>query len=562
MEDLNKLTTIIPSNELPLILVKEIKNYMQPHYPNGDAAWENEVHNSNTIRLDSLNALIAYFEQLSKYAQGITVMAIRHHLQLYGGTVIQQIVGSIESDQEILEKYSVIEKTAVQDMQFIYPNMEENIQIMRDMVTKKSGYVQTNEDMFEAKSTDLQGNVNAFAQVRKNELSIHQLSTKEETEIWLSLVAETLTSLDEWTADLFDMICFFWSSQEKDEHGYIDFHSDDALRLKYRKTVNVESFEIRERERFDIMKRVAALTNIWISLRDDKIRIISNNQQDDKQDDYDFTEYKRMFEISSVKLASDKKTGEPKGIYALTIKPAPLLMNYLSTGKYTLGVMDLKVFEYNYYRQRDHKRLARYLSYIWKARISNNTLKEPIRIHTLLEAIDLPKGYSGSEIRDRLEGVLDDLQEDGVIQEWSYKVPVDESRVGKRGWVNQYWGNLSVEILPPKRVILENKKNVVELPKIIREPESEQLYLLLEDDPSGKKKPSSNKSTLELDTLEQVLNHIKMIMKEQDLSIRQAAADIGLTHTTLIRLMNSNNIKTRKSSLDKMKKWVIQQKNK
>ena len=302
MEDLNKLTTIIPSNELPLILVKEIKNYMQPHYPNVYAAWENEVHNSNTIRLDSLNALIAYFEQLSKYAQGITVMAIRHHLQLYGGTVIQQIVGSIESDQEILEKYSVIEKTAVQDMQFIYPNMEENIQIMRDMVTKKSGYVQTNEDMFEAKSTDLQGNVNAFAQVRKNELSIHQLSTKEETEIWLSLVAETLTSLDEWTADLFDMICFFWSSQEKDEHGYIDFHSDDALRLKYRKTVNVESFEIRERERFDIMKRVAALTNIWISLRDDKIRIISNNQQDDKQDDYDFTEYKRMFEISSVKL--------------------------------------------------------------------------------------------------------------------------------------------------------------------------------------------------------------------------------------------------------------------
>lgn len=56
-----------------------------------------------------------------------------------------------------------------------------------------------------------------------------------------------------------------------------------------------------------------------------------------------------MFDINSVKVAYDKMTGEPKGIYALKIKPAPILCKYFDSSLQTFVSLDLKIIRYSYH---------------------------------------------------------------------------------------------------------------------------------------------------------------------------------------------------------------------
>ena len=89
----------------------------------------------------------------------------------------------------------------------------------------------------------------------------------------MKLVDSAYNALDEWTADLFDLITYLWLVSPKNNEGYIEFHSNDALRLKQLQDPeeNEKELVIRERDRFNIMKRVVALLSMWLSLSDGKI---------------------------------------------------------------------------------------------------------------------------------------------------------------------------------------------------------------------------------------------------------------------------------------------------
>src|SRR5690606_2516031 len=164
----------------------------------------------------------------------------------------------------------------------------------------------------------------------------------------------------------------------------------------------------KERDRFNIMRRVAALTSVWVALNDGPDRLKIVNSRDINSKLYKFQDFKRMFEVGNVRIAFDKKTNKPKGIYALEIKPSSLLQPYLNGSKSSLGVLDLKVFKYSYFTQREHKRLTRYLSRQWKIRVVRGTLHQPFKIGTLLKEMNFPERLNGVQLRDKFEEVLDD----------------------------------------------------------------------------------------------------------------------------------------------------------
>ena len=90
----------------------------------------------------------------------------------------------------------------------------------------------------------------------------------------MKLVDSAYNSLDEWTADLFDLITYLWLVTPKNSEGYIEFHSNDALRLRQPKTpkkIYAKELIIRERDRFNIMKRVVALSSMWVSLSEGQV---------------------------------------------------------------------------------------------------------------------------------------------------------------------------------------------------------------------------------------------------------------------------------------------------
>ncbi|WP_423492439.1 hypothetical protein [Lysinibacillus agricola] len=290
------------------------------------------------------------------------------------------------------------------------------------------------DGVYVSEMIDVKGELHGTAELRKDTIS---LPDQEQEKLWLSLVESTINAFDELTADLLDIISHMWVLQEKDEDGYIDFHSDAVLKLRH-ENADSKQLIIRERDRFKIMKRVAALSSIWISMRENNVKVV-NKEKIKEDEEYDFTTCHRMFDINNVKVAYGKKTGEPKGIYELKIKPAPILRTYFDTSLQTFVPLDLKVIQYSYHTQRELKRLGRYLSYQWKVRTLSRNLKQPFKVFTVVETLDLPSSYNRVVVRERLEQTLDDLTRDSIIAEWYYEEPVDEERVGKRDWVKKHY---------------------------------------------------------------------------------------------------------------------------
>ncbi|SOC21507.1 hypothetical protein SAMN05880501_1131, partial [Ureibacillus xyleni] len=345
-----------------------------------------------------------------------------------------------------------------------------------------------------------------------------------------------------------------WVLQGKDEDGYIEFHSDEVLKLRH-DSPDSKPLIIRERDRFKIMKRVAALSSIWISMRENSVKVVNKEKISD-EDEYDFTTFHRMFDINSVKVAYDKKTGEPKGIYALKIKPAPVLRRYFDSSLQTFVSLDLKVIKYSYHTQRELKRLGRYLSYQWKVRTLSRNLKQPFKVRTIIETLDFPPSYNGVVIREKLEQVLDELQKDGIVAEWYYTEPIDESKVGKRDWVKKYWGELNLIILPPQETIEENKKKIGQMALLAQKQEAQQRFLEnnhsdVSDEASGTSKSQvkpKTKQSLSPETLAEIIDREK-------LSIRGAAAEIGVSHSTLLRYLKNEMKRYNKASMAKMTAW-------
>lgn len=121
----------------------------------------------------------------------------------------------------------------------------------------------------------------------------------------------------------------------------------------------------------------------------------------------------------------------------------------------------------------------------------------------------------------------------------------------KRGWIQNYWSQISVQITPPAVVLLENKKKI-SLPNA-------PLPAPVET------KPSTNEVVVEkteqtefvFETPKKVQELTPEIMRakidELGYSIRKAAEEIGISHTTLSRYMAR---KIKRQNLDNDKKMI------
>jgi hypothetical protein len=541
----------------------------------------------------SFRALISLFTQTLYFDKPITKEMIKQSVERYKETIKVILAGHFIQEFPMDEiKRSVNEEKISDAMnrQYIYSSMDINYHLMRDIVTKKKDFKQGETGLLATEIIDNRGKVRGLAEIRPHEPQLVELASDQQ-EMWLELIESTINSLDEMTADLFDLITYLWMVSPKSSDGYIEFHSNDALKLRNLKKRSVEGRELdyREEDRFNIMKRVAALSSIWVSLGNKQIKVV--NAQDIQDNElFEFKDFQRMFEIGKIRVAYDKKTGEPKGIYAVQVKPSPVLTPYLDGPNRTLGVLDLKVFQYSHYTQREHKRLTRYLNLQWKIRTLRKTLQQPFKVSTLLKVMDISDRYNGVQKRDKFETVLDELQLDSVISSWGYIEEINEEQVGKKGWFHTYWTKLSVFILPTDTVIKENQKkmiinsnqlvnekiiehmNQMSHEKTFSEPEEEfftenpeQSYMEAASSieiewtnfTSEQREPQQQ--AFDFENMEDMIltpETMKQMMDAQNMSIRQTAEEIGIAHTTLSRYLRKENKRQNKNNDEKMLYWL------
>lgn len=483
----------------------------------------------------------------------MTKKVIRDTVESYKDTITQTMLPFVQMMSDVEINFS---KPLV-NQNYMMTDSSTTFYLMRNIVTSKKGFADNGKGHLESELVDNQGQLHGLAELRPA-----PLMETEPTDYLIDAVENTLSSLDELTADIFDLVSYMWMTGEHTSDGFIEFHSDDALLLQHGHNDDaLDTMKFKERDRFNIMRRVAALTSVWVALNDGPDRLKIVNSRDINSKLYKFQDFKRMFEVGNVRIAFDKKTNKPKGIYALEIKPSSLLQPYLNGSKSSLGVLDLKVFKYSYFTQREHKRLTRYLSRQWKIRVVRGTLHQPFKIGTLLKEMNFPERLNGVQLRDKFEEVLDDLQRDEIIKAWNYSETIDEARVGKRGWVKNYWSQLSVTILPPDVVVLENRKQIP-LPtnsdeKLIEESTEEVIEAIFEDVAEPEQESFDFDEVIE-ESAVMLLTPETMRAKIDELgySIRKAAEEMGMSHTTLSRYMNHKIKRHNKDNDKKMLQWM------
>ncbi|WP_019243799.1 MULTISPECIES: helix-turn-helix domain-containing protein [Bacillus] len=569
--------TILDSYSIKIAIFEEAKNlFLVPSAVL--EVWKKEAYSQRddpnddhiaTIKSQSFKTLYTFFTYTIYLEENITKGMIIEGMSKYHDMIRNVLEPHLkkEFDNRIFST-NADKIDEVMERNYLYSSSEASYQLLSDIVSKKSNYSPLDNGIYRAPIMDTKGNVKGLADVRPYELEEEDVPA-EQKDLWYKLLQSTINSLDELTADLLDLISYLWMVSPKTSEGYIEFHSDDALKLRQvrKRTLDGKEFNYREEDRFNIMKRVAALSTIWVLLDEEQIKIVNTDELN--KEGYRIKEFMKMFNIGKVRIAYDIKTDEPKGIYALEIKPTSVLLPYLNGNSNSLGVLNLKVFQYNHYTQREHKRLTRYLNYQWKIRTRRKTLKQPFKVGTLLNIMNISDSYSGVVKRDRFENVLDDLQKDNVIKHWRYEEPIDDNKVGKKGWFNDYWCQVKVLITPSDLVVKENQR-IMKLSTIYdAESMVEGEYKFIETEQSLVSEPLNVgqqsfdfESQAEQETsasVEELVLSPELMQETLELkkiSVRKAAAEIGIAHTTLSRYIKREYKRQNKSNDKKMLEWL------
>jgi len=115
------------------------------------------------------------------------------------------------------------------------------------------------------------------------------------------------------------------------------------------------------------------------------------------------------------------------------------------------ALLAAKALQYDPYHEQWEKRLARFISWQWRVRPSDDGLGI-YNVRALLDAVgeEFTLRYP-SRTRNRLEKALETLQEDGVVAVWQY-VDWDENTASRYRWSKQ-WLQASIGITPPDFIV-------------------------------------------------------------------------------------------------------------
>ncbi|MED1305658.1 hypothetical protein BK704_12615 [[Bacillus thuringiensis] serovar konkukian] len=544
----------------------------EPIYKTNELVWNKwnayfqDVENNNNKVLTSphaspsFTALVSWLEK--KQESGTTLVQIYAKIDSYKEEIYKEIEGFIEKEFQdvassssiILENDQNIEETNIVNHEDYYEvNNSAVYYKLRDGIAKN----QFEEDEL---SKVLQYPIDTKSSNGVAQLSSHKdedlrLTNIEEAARWNTLVDDVMSNMDDLTADCLDAITIQWINEAKSPDEFIDFSYEQVLEMcNIPKTVVKNKEYYRAEDKIKIAKRIAALASIFIYLNDDNEVVVLNDREDEGERlELKREVVKRLFVLDSVVLWRHSVTNEYMGIESCRIKPGSFLTNYLYGSNNTTALLSKKALEYNSYRHKYHKRLIRYLTWQWRIRQMYSSLKKPYSIggdKGLLAVMDIPKDWKPNRIREQLENVLMDLENEKVISHWEYSDPLDEQQIGKRNWFKNYYANLGITILPPEEM-LQSMDRVIEK-KSIEEPQEQLSEVTVVKEV---KKTVESVEQIEKKIRDQILK----VHNEKKVSIREIADEISISPSTLSRFCNYKTKRLSKKALEKLTKWCERQ---
>ncbi|MED2841232.1 helix-turn-helix transcriptional regulator [Bacillus wiedmannii] len=392
---------------------------------------------------------------------------------------------------------------------------------------------------------------NGLAQLSSHKDEDLRLINIEEAARWNTLVDGVMSNMDDLTADCLDTITIQWLNEVKSPDEFIDFSYEQVLEMCSIPKAKANGIEYyRAEDKIKVARRIAALASIFIYLNDEnEVVVLNDRAEPGKYYEVKREVIKRLFVLDSVVLWRDKNTNEYMGIESCRIKPGSFLSSYLYGSSTTTALLSKKALEYNSYRHKYHKRLIRYLTWQWRIRQMFSSLNRPYSIggdKGLLAVMGINQNQKPNRIRDQLENVLMDLEQEKVISHWEYEDVLDEEKLTKKNCFKNYYSQLGIRILPPKELINSMERLIKKKNTNVKRAEK---AVVKKDD-----------KFIDLDESEHLIRE-KMVFlhTKKKITMRELSVEIGISQPTLSRFYNQKTKRLSSTARDKLNQWYKRQ---
>lgn len=293
------------------------------------------------------------------------------------------------------------------------------------------------------------GEVLGRAQLRPPGADAQRLLSPEQRSTWARLMWEQRGELSDLDADILDALSATWLHQARSLQDSARATVDELIAMrgltpKHRGEGRRVGYQHRQRQ--DTFKALAHIQNLWIDI----------GEVDAATDTAGRRRPGRLRVQSRAFVITDRVgTPEETGGFDMDIflfRPGEVFAAFLLGPGNQTALLSAMALRYDPYRQVWEKRLARFLSWQWRAAGDGSVEHQIYAVGELLEAVgkELDERRP-TETRERLERALDTLREHGVIAGWNY-LDWHEPAVGQRGWAIR-WRLTGVLIAPPAIVI-------------------------------------------------------------------------------------------------------------
>ena len=311
------------------------------------------------------------------------------------------------------------------------------------------------------------GGASGHAQLVPPVIENEPLLPPKETERWVQVMWKQREELSDLDADALDLLCHFWLEQAKKPEDAAIAHIDEFLEmrgLKKNQSGSGRRGGYKQEQRLEMLRALSHIQSIWLKMGQVEI-YEENDKNGNSGSSTSYGNRKRSQgnrklpvtkQIESRAFVVTDRLGQLNmdgymEVEQFKYRPGDLFAHFLLGPGRQTAIMSAKAVQYDPYRQKWEKRLARYLSWQWRIQASRTGYSRPYRVNTLLEVVGEEAGPQRPHlIRNRLEKALDCLQEDGLIASWQYE-RWDEEMGGKPGWL-QNWREATLLIEPPANI--------------------------------------------------------------------------------------------------------------
>ena len=295
----------------------------------------------------------------------------------------------------------------------------------------------------------------AIAQVRPDPRTVDPYSTRADDLSRLQeRMAQHVLSMDDLTADVLDAVCTIWIKHARHPDEMAHIWADDLLRLRGltpHKSGAGRRGGYREHQRRELASHIAALGTTWITVTQMDVTEKTEGKRGPSRQRTTWTGESPAL-VVSFRIGKAGPSGQviPETCTAWRVRPGDVFARFLFGPGRQTALLSQKALEYDPYRHRWEKRLARYFAWQWRIQSGGSEARS---VATLLDAAsETVDAKNPIRTKERLEAALDRLQTDGVIADWRYEAGTSESIIGRKGWADA-WQQWKILVEPPQAIM-------------------------------------------------------------------------------------------------------------